>query len=64
VELTRRGDDKPIRAEHDFTWRLSQDDLKRIDDANASLAAYKLVENEEFARGMKADADDAAANAK
>jgi hypothetical protein len=64
VELTRKGDDKPVRAEHDFTWRLSQSDQKKIDDANASLAAYKLVENEEFARGMKADAADAAANAK
>ena len=64
VELTRTGDDKPIRAEHDFTWRLSQADMKKIDDANASLAAYKLVENEEFAHGMKADAEEAAANAK
>ena len=63
VELTRAGDDKPIRAEHDFTWRLSQADQKKIDDANASLAAYKLVDNEEFAQGMRAEAD-AAADAK
>jgi hypothetical protein len=57
VELTRQGDDKPIRAEHYFTWRLSQNDQKKIDDANSSLASYKLIENEEFAKGMHADAD-------
>jgi len=63
VELTRQGDDKPIRAEHDFTWRLSQADRKRIDDANASLAAYQNVENEEFVHGMRA-AEAEAADAK
>ena len=36
VELKRAGED-PLRAEHDFTWRLSQDDLKRIDDVRASI---------------------------
>jgi hypothetical protein len=60
VELTRQGDDKPVRAEHDFTWRLSQADLKKIDDANASLAAYQSVENEEFVHGMRAAEAEAA----
>jgi hypothetical protein len=61
VELTRHGDDKPIRAEHDFTWRLSQADRKRIDEVNDSQAAYKLVENDEFVRGMRSDAEAATA---
>ncbi len=34
VELKRAGED-PIRAEHDFTWRLSQKDLQRIEDVRA-----------------------------
>jgi hypothetical protein len=50
VELTRAGKKKPLRAQHEFTWRLSKDDLERIDDACASLAAYRPVENEEFLR--------------
>ena len=51
VELTRAGEKKPLRAEHEFTWLLSKDDLGRIDDACASLAAYRPVENEEFLDG-------------
>jgi hypothetical protein len=47
VELTRKGEDV-IRAEHKFTWRLSQDDHKRIDDVRASLTSYREVPNEEF----------------
>jgi hypothetical protein len=47
VEL-KRGSEDPIRAEHDFTWRLSQDDLQRIEDVHAGLTAYKQVENKEF----------------
>ena len=31
VELNA-GRRRSLRAEHDFTWRLSQDDLQRIDD--------------------------------
>ncbi len=50
VELTRAGEKEPVRAEHDFTWRLSQDDMKRIDDVRASLAGYRAVSNEEFLR--------------
>ncbi len=47
VELKRAGED-PIRAEHDFTWRLSQDDLERIDDVHNALSKYKSMENAEF----------------
>jgi hypothetical protein len=48
VELTRAGEKEPIRAEHDFTWRLSQDDMARIDGVRASLASYKTVPNDVF----------------
>lgn len=48
VELTRAGDKEKLRAEHDFTWRLSRDDLQRIDGVRASLASYRPVTNEEY----------------
>lgn len=51
VELTRSSDKTPLRAEHDFTWRLSQDDRQRIDDANDALASFRKVSNDEFLRG-------------
>jgi hypothetical protein len=47
VELKREGED-PVRAEHDFTWRLSQQDLERIEDVHTALTAYRSVENAEF----------------
>jgi hypothetical protein len=47
VELKRDGED-PVRAEHDFTWKLSQKDLERIDDVRNGLTKYKTVENAEF----------------
>jgi hypothetical protein len=50
VALTRAGEKEPLRAEHDFTWRLSRGDLDRIDDVRASLASYREVPNEEFLR--------------
>jgi hypothetical protein len=53
VELTRVGEKEPLRAEHEFTWRLSKDDLARIDDACASLAAFRPVNNETFLSGMR-----------
>ncbi|MEX2309935.1 MAG: hypothetical protein WD738_20350 [Pirellulales bacterium] len=53
VELTRAGEKEPLRAEHHFTWRLSQDDMKRIDEVRASLASYRVVSNEEFQRIAK-----------
>ena len=50
VELTRAGDKEPLRAEHEFTWLLSQDDMSRIEDVNAALAGYREVKNEEYLR--------------
>lgn len=58
VELTRPGEKEPLRAEHEFTWRLSKDDLARIDDASASLAAYRPVSNETFLSGMRSGEED------
>jgi hypothetical protein len=54
VELTRDGDDEPLRAEHEFIWRLSREDVDRIDDVREWLAAYRQVENEEFLTHTKA----------
>jgi hypothetical protein len=48
VELTRAGEKEPLRAEHDFTWRVSQDDMQKIDEVRASLASYRVLENEVF----------------
>ena len=52
VELARAGEE-PLRAEHAFTWRLSQDDLKRIDEIRGNLTTYRKVENEQFLRDTK-----------
>jgi hypothetical protein len=48
VELTRAGEKEPLRAEHDFTWRLSRDDRNKIDEVRTSLAGYRDVKNEQF----------------
>jgi hypothetical protein len=52
VELKRKGED-PVRAEHDFTWRLSQQDLQRIEDVRANLSTYQTVGNAEFLQQSK-----------
>ena len=52
VELARAGED-PLHAEHAFTWRLSQDDHKRIDEVRVNLAKYREVPNEQFLRDTK-----------
>ena len=49
VQLSRAGED-PLRAEHTFTWRLSQDDQKRIDDVRAALSTFRELNNDEFLR--------------
>ena len=49
VELTRAGEE-PLRAVHDFTWRLSREDFDRIDGVATSLATFRQVSNEEFLR--------------
>jgi len=40
--LARAGEE-PIRAEHSFTWRLSQDDQKQIDEVRSNLTKYREV---------------------
>jgi hypothetical protein len=57
VELTRAGGGEPLRAEHDFTWMLSQDDMARIEEANAALASYHDVKNEEYLQTSKPSTD-------
>jgi hypothetical protein len=52
VQLVRAGED-PVHAEHAFTWRLSQDDIKRIDDVRANLTKYRKVDNEHFNNDTK-----------
>ncbi len=52
VELARTGEET-LRAEHAFTWRLSQDDHKRIDEIRGNLAKYQEVPNEQFLRDTK-----------
>ena len=49
VELKRGGED-PVRAEHDFTWRLSKKDMERIEEVHNALTSYETVENAEFLR--------------
>jgi hypothetical protein len=51
VELIRAGEKEGLRAEHNFTWRLSREDLQRVDDVRASLASYRPVSNDEFVHG-------------
>lgn len=53
VELTRPGDKEPLRAEHNFTWRLSQADRERIDDVNDALASYHKVTNDAFLQATR-----------
>ena len=54
VELTRQGDE-PLKAKHDFTWRLSREDFDQIDGVATSLASYKQVSNEEFLQSTRSD---------
>ena len=53
VELTRAGEKQPLRAEHKFVWRLSQEDRKRIDEVHAALTSYRSVDNEEFVQSTE-----------
>jgi hypothetical protein len=48
VELTRAGERDTLRAEHDFTWRLSRHDIDRIEEVNTALSSYEAVDNEKF----------------
>jgi hypothetical protein len=55
VELTRASEKQPLRAEHEFTWRLSRQDADKIDKVRASLASYRTVSNQEFLSTTKPD---------
>jgi hypothetical protein len=55
VELTRSGEKEPIRAEHQFIWRLSNDDRERINDVGTSLSSCRTVPNEEFLKATRPD---------
>jgi hypothetical protein len=57
VELSRTGEE-PMRAEHDFTWRLSREDHDRIDDANNSRTAFRMVSNDEYRKTIRPTDDD------
>jgi hypothetical protein len=57
VELTRAGRNEPLRAEHEFTWMLTKADMARIDDANAALASYSEVINEDYLQQTRGTAE-------
>ncbi len=59
VERTRAGEEDPVWAEHEFTWRLSRQDRNRIDTVRESLASYRAVTNEEFLTSTQAQSDEA-----
>ena len=49
IERVLGGDDKKaVRATHLFSWRLSRADRTRLDEAQAQLASFKKVDNEQF----------------
>ena len=48
VELSRAGIDTNLKAKHDFTWRLSQQDRARIDKAHEAMSSYRKVSNQEW----------------
>jgi len=54
IERKRSGDKTGLRAVHAFTWRLSRQDRKRIDEVHDSLASYSQVGNEEFLKRTEA----------
>lgn len=53
IQRTMESQDKPLRATHLFTWRLSRDDRQRIDDAQRQLASFKKVDNATFIANRK-----------
>jgi hypothetical protein len=58
VELTRAGSDEPLRAEHEFKWLLSQDDMARIEEAKAAMASYRPVTNGEYLESTRPAEDE------
>jgi hypothetical protein len=53
---TRAGSKEPLRAEHDFTWRLSREDIQRIDEVRAAMASFRAMSIEEFLRVTQPEA--------
>jgi hypothetical protein len=62
VELARAGEKEKLRAEHEFTWLISKQDMAKIDDACAALAAYRSVTNEEYLQGLRTIDEEATAD--
>lgn len=54
VELARNGEKQTLRAEHQFAWRLSEDDRERINDIGTSITSYRAVANDEFLKTTRA----------
>lgn len=49
IQRTTGGEDQnAVRATHLFSWRLSREDRGRLDEAQAFLANFKKVDNEQF----------------
>jgi hypothetical protein len=53
VTLTMAGEKEPIRAVHEFTMRLSRDDMAKIEEVHTSLASFREVTNDEFVKAMQ-----------
>jgi hypothetical protein len=58
VERRRAGENGPIRAEHEFLWLLSQDDMSRIENVRGALASYREVSNQEYQRSRGSEGAD------
>ena len=49
IKRTLGGDEKNVvKATHMFYWQLSREDRRRLDEAQAHLANFKKVDNEQF----------------
>ncbi|MCC6492373.1 MAG: hypothetical protein IT424_05070 [Pirellulales bacterium] len=49
IQRTTGGENKnAVRATHIFSWRLSREDRARLDEAQAFLASFDKVDNEQF----------------
>jgi hypothetical protein len=49
IQRTTGGENKnAVRATHLFSWRLSREDRARLDEAQAFLANFQKVDNEQF----------------
>ena len=51
IRRTVSTDSAELRATHLFSWRLSQEDRRRLDEASRYLASFEKVDNEAFLAG-------------